>query len=100
MNILLLGLRAATVDAARAQIEQPGLTVSVGTNIEDLRAVFARTTIDHVFIGGALPLETRLELVGEIFRLSDATTVHMKDLASGREGFLPFVRGVLRGLTR
>jgi hypothetical protein len=44
-------------------------------------------------------LETRLEMVREIFQSSDTTTVHMKDHASGSQGFLPFVRSVLHGLT-
>jgi hypothetical protein len=30
--------------------------------------------------------------------LSDRTTVHLKDRLTGRDGFLPFVDAVLRGL--
>jgi hypothetical protein len=48
--------------------------------------------------GAGLDLETRLEIVREIFLTSDKTTVHMKDFASGPDGFLPFVRSVLTGL--
>jgi hypothetical protein len=36
--------------------------------------------------------------VREIFQSSDTTTVHMKDRASGPDGFLPFVRSLLRGI--
>lgn len=41
---------------------------------------------------------TRLEIVREMFRSSDTTTVHMKDRVSGKQTFLPFARSVLRGL--
>jgi hypothetical protein len=69
-----------------------------GGSIEDMRATFAQTHIDHVIMGGGLPLEVRLAIVREVFQLSDSTTVHMKDITSGPEGFFPFVRAVLRGL--
>jgi hypothetical protein len=58
--------------------------------------VFAQTNIDHVIMGGGIPLETRLEMVRVIFESSETTSVHMKDVASG--GFPPFVRSVLSGL--
>jgi hypothetical protein len=34
----------------------------------------------------------------EIFLASDTATVHMKDAASGPDGFLPFARSVFAGL--
>jgi hypothetical protein len=49
-------------------------------------------------MGAGIDLETRLQIVREIFQLSETTTVHMKDHATGSQGFLPFVRSVLRGL--
>ena len=63
-----------------------------------MRSAFAQADIDHVIMGAGLDLETRLEIVREIFLTSDTTTVHMKDFASGPDGFLPFVRSVLTGL--
>ena len=63
-----------------------------------MRSAFADADIDHVIMGAALDLETRLEIVREIFQASDTTTVHLKDFASGSDGFLPFVRSVLTGL--
>ena len=62
-----------------------------------MRSAFADADIDHVIMGAALDLETRLEIVREIFLASDRTTVHLKDVASGPDGFLPFVRSVLGG---
>ncbi|MFD6351164.1 hypothetical protein KHQ06_11775 [Nocardia tengchongensis] len=42
--------------------------------------------------------EDRLRLVRAVFEAGDRTTVHMKDFASGPDGFAPFVRAVLTGL--
>jgi hypothetical protein len=55
-------------------------------------------TKNILLMGAGIDLETRLEIVREIFLLSETTTVHMKDVASGPEGFLPFVRSILSGL--
>jgi hypothetical protein len=81
-----------------SRLHVPISSISEGTSVEDIRSVFARTTIDHVIMGGGLPLETRLEMVRVIFESSETTSVHMKDVASGSQGFLPFVRSVLSGL--
>ena len=63
-----------------------------------MRCALARADIDHVIMGAGLDLEVRLEIVREIFLASDTTTVHMKDVASGPDGLLPFARSVLTGL--
>src|SRR5215217_1270250 len=97
-NILLLGRRGAVVEEVRRELAIPGVELFGGTGIEDLRSAFAGAEIDHVIIGAGIDLEARLELVAEVFRLSDTTTVHMKDRATGLEGFLPFVRALLSGL--
>jgi hypothetical protein len=98
-KILLVGLTEAVIDDARQQVGTPDTELLVGTGIDDVRSAFARGDIDHVIMGAGIDLEARLEIVREIFQSSDTTTVHMKDRASGPEGFLPFVRSVLRGLS-
>jgi hypothetical protein len=98
MQLLLLGLKPVIVDEAKAQLEATGLALHIGSSLEDVRGAFARAKIDHVIIGGGLDLEVRLGLVREIFQLSDAVTVHMKDRASGPQGFVPFIQTMLRGL--
>ena len=97
-NILLLGLTETIIDHARHELDRADIKLFEGTCIEDVRSVFAQAKIDHVFMGAGIDLETRLQIVREIFQLSDTTTLHMKDRASGPQGFLPFVRAVLRGL--
>lgn len=97
-NILLVGLKEGVVDEARQQLHMPGFQIFGGTGIEDVRKALTLERIDAVIMGGGIDLETRLEIVREIFHLSQTTTVHMKDVASGSEGFLPFVRSMLHGL--
>jgi hypothetical protein len=99
MTVLLLGRTAMVVDDVRHQLGQgSGVHLIAGTGIDDVRAAFAEADIDHVIMGAGIELETRLLIVREIFQLSDKATVHLKDRASGPEGFLPFARAVLRGL--
>ena len=99
-TVLILGRRHSVVDDAERQLELdlPGTHVLEGISIEDARAAFAQTKIDHVIMGAGIDLEDRLQIIREIFQASDTTSVHMKDRASGPEGFLPFIRSVLRGL--
>jgi NAD(P)H-flavin reductase len=97
-TVLILGLRGVIVDDVVQRLNRPDLVVHGGTGIDDLRAIFAANRVDHVIMGAGLELDTRLAIVRETFTLSDTTTVHMKDRASGPEGFLPFVRAVLTGL--
>jgi hypothetical protein len=97
-KILLLGVLDSILLDVQQQVARPNFEYFRGTSVEDIRSVFARTTIDHVTMGGGLPPETRLEMVRVIFELSETTSVHMKDVASGSQGFLPFVRSVLSGL--
>jgi hypothetical protein len=97
-NVLLLGRNGIVIDDVQKQLHLPDIQVFGGTGIEDVRATFARTKIDHVIMGAGIDLETRLEIVREIFHLSETTAVHMKDVASGPQGMLPFVRSILTGL--
>ena len=98
-KILLLGRKGIVVDDAKSKIDIPELEILGGTGIEDVRAAFAHgTKIDCVFMGAGIDIDTRLDLVREIFKLSDTTTVHLKDAASGPQGFLSFVKAILEGL--
>jgi len=96
-NVLLLGLTGVVIDEAQQQLDMPHLRLFGGTGVDDVRSAFTQTGIDHVIMGAGIDLETRLEIVREVFRSSD-TTVHMKDRVSGKRTFLPFARSVLRGL--
>jgi len=96
-KILLLGFSDSVLADAQQQLAREGLEVFRGKSVEDVRSRLSQTTIDHVFIGGKLAVETHLEIAWEVLQASDAATVHLQDRL-GPEGFLPFVQAVLRGL--
>ncbi|NUS43263.1 MAG: hypothetical protein HOQ24_06195 [Mycobacteriaceae bacterium] len=97
-TVLLLGLKTSVVADAQEKLGLPDVRILTGYNLDDVRKALASTKIDHVVMGAGLDLDTRLAIVQEIYRTTDSTTVHMKDAASGPEGFYPFARGVLTGL--
>jgi hypothetical protein len=97
-DVLLLGLKKDLVSEFAKQAEIADFRLFYGTGLDDLRSVFAQTSIDHVILGGGIDLKTRLDIIQEVFHSSDKTTLHMKDQISGPEGFVPFARSVLSGL--
>jgi hypothetical protein len=97
-NVLLLGRTGVDVDAVYDELRVPGVRLFAGSDLGDARRALAQARIDHVIMGAGIDLEHRLEIVREVFRAGDSTTVHMKDRTSAKAGFVPFVRAVLRGL--
>ena len=98
MRVLLLG--KAPVLEPGFDLGIPGVEYETGSSMDELRAALAGGTFDHVIVGGGLPLDVRLELVRAVFEHSDAITVHMKDRASGPQGYVPFIRAVTSGLLK
>ena len=98
-RVLLLGVVAAIVEDVRQQLQTPEIEFIGGTSVDDVRSAFAQADINHVIIGGGLDLEVRLKMIQQVFLASDLASVHMKDQMSGPEGFLPFVRSLLIGLS-
>lgn len=96
---MLLGLRADVVEAAKREIEAPGTTIITGGGADDVRSAFGQADIDYVFIGGGLDVGTRVAIVREVLQASDRATIHMKDHRTGPEPLVPFIRGVLSGLS-
>lgn len=97
-NVLLLGVTGVVIEDAQQKLGMPNLRLVGGTGLDDVRSCLAEGGLDHVVMGAGIDLETRLEIIREVFQSSDTTTVHMKDRISGKQGFLPFARSVLRGL--
>ena len=99
-RILLLGRKGIVVEDARSKLHNLDLQIDYGTSLDDVVSAFANNNskIDHVFMGAGIELEKRLEIVREIFNLSESTTVHLKDATSGPQSFLPFVKAVLEGI--
>jgi len=98
-RVLVLGLMPGLLDDFRRQLDVPDVELVGGTGVDDVRSAFVQGDLDHVIMGGGLNLQTRLEVVREVFQSSDKATVHLKDHLSGPEGFVPFARSVLRGLS-
>ncbi len=99
-NVLLLGRTGIVLD----DVEADGVIVSdvdlfAGTSLDDVTEVMAAQPIQHAIMGAGIDLDTRLAIIEHLFTESTSTTVHMKDRDSGPAGMLPFVNGVLTGLT-
>ncbi|MDH3500003.1 MAG: hypothetical protein OEM97_07765 [Acidimicrobiia bacterium] len=97
-HVLLLGRTPFNLPETERELAAPGITLHAGTSLDDVREIMRGCPIGTVIMGAGLDLADRLAIVQYVFESSDATTVHMKDRLSGREGMIPFVRGVLRGL--
>ena len=97
-NVLLLGRLGVVVEDAQRQLRMPDVRLFVATDLDEVRSALAEAGMDHIIMGAGLGLEDRLEIIREVVLASDRTTVHMKDVASGPDGFLPFARSVLAGL--
>jgi hypothetical protein len=97
-TVLLVGRRQSVIDDVTGQLHLPRIQLLGGTDIDAVRNTFTQTSVDHVIMGAGIDLDTRLEIIRQIFQTSDTTTVHMKDRATGPDSFLPFIASVLRGL--
>lgn len=102
-TILILARKNLKESNVEAKLNQPDVTVFTGVTLEDVKQTFADLkkqdkTIDHVFIGAGIETDKRLEIVKEILKCSDATSIHLKDKLTGGKAMLPYVKGTLEGL--
>lgn len=97
-TVLLVARLAASNEDVERNVDFHDFEVVGATNLDEVKAAFSKGPIDHVIMGAGIDLDARLAIVGEVFRSSDSTTVHMKDRAGGRQSYLPFVRSVIVGL--
>ena len=98
-KVLLIG-RALTNVPPADKIGVKNIELFAAPSLAEVQHVFAtnKNAIDIVIMGAGIELESRLEIVRYIFNTSNTTTVHIKDWATGPEGFLPFINHVLNGL--
>ena len=98
-KILLVGKQLNNIPPAE-QLSIRDASYFAAPGLTEVRDIFEQNNneIDIVIMGAGIELEKRLEIVRYVFNTSDTTSVHMKDYASGPEGFLPFINGVLGGL--
>lgn len=93
-----MGRTHIDVDDFQRHLGLPDTELLAGTNLEEAWAALRDHDVDHMILGAGIDLDTRVAIVRAAFEASDTVTVHLKDTASGKEGMLPFVRAVLRGL--
>lgn len=97
-NILLIGKLLLNIPSPEKLVKKD-VHYFVASDMATVQEIFKNTTtIDTVIMGAGIELEKRLDIVRYIFSVSNTTSVHMKDYATGPEGFVPFINNVLTGL--
>lgn len=99
-NVLLLGRTGIVLDDVKEHLDVKNINLFAGTTLDDVKALFEQENIGIVIMGAGLDIEIRLQIIKTIFSLSKATTVHLKDWASGPTGMYRFVNGILNGLIK
>ena len=100
-KILLVGKQLTSVPALD-QLNIRDIQYFAAPDLKTIQDIFEKNdnAIDIVIMGAGIELEKRLDVVRYIFSTSNTTSVHMKDWATGPEGFVPFINRVLTGLLR
>lgn len=80
----------------RLSVENVKLLTAI--NLEEVKTAFDNGPISMVIMGAGIELEARLGIFRDAFQASTSTTVHMKDVYTGPEGFAPFVKSILHYL--
>ena len=97
-SALLVGRTHRVLSGAQEQLGICGLQLEAATNAAEVKSAVSSRTFDHVFIGAGIDLEERVAIVRLVFEASGTTTLHLKDVASGPKGFIPFTRAILTSL--
>lgn len=97
-NVSLVGRKPMVVANLISQLDRRDVSMFSATTLDEVRQLLTEHSIDVVVMGAGLEVELRCGIVRATFSLSDTTSVHLKDFASGPGRMLPFVNGVLNGL--
>ena len=99
-KILLVGKQLTNIPPAE-ELMIKDVEYFAAHDLSHVQKVFAQNNnaVDVVIMGAGIELEKRLEVVRYIFNVSNTTSVHMKDWATGPDGFVPFINAVLKGLS-
>ena len=97
-NILLIGKLLVNIPSPEKLVKKDA-HYFVAHDMATVQGVFENNkAIDIVIIGAGIELEKRLDIVHYIFSTSNTVTIHMKDYATGPDGFVPFINNVLMGM--
>ncbi len=94
-KVILLGKMLENLEKGLAVIDVDDIDFITCTSLETLSDALKVDGVNTVITGAGLDLSVRLDAVRMIFEASDGISVHLKDLASGPEGFGPFAKKVL-----
>lgn len=97
-KVILLGREQKNLDKGLEFITAKGIEFVTCTSLEQLSDALKDKDVDTVITGAGLSLDIRLDAVKMIFQTSDSISVHMKDFASGAQGFGAFADRVLSGI--
>ena len=96
--VLLLGRKGIDVQKFYDGISNKNVTLIGGTNLDAVKSTFAQYDVKIVIMGAGIDIGDRLEIIEYIFKVSQSTSVHMKDWDSGAAGMMAFVDNVLHTL--
>lgn len=94
-KVILLGKQQENLDRGLAIIDVEEIDFITCTSLESLADALKVDGVDTVITGAGLDLSIRLDAIRMIYQASNSISVHMKDFASGPEGFGPFANRVL-----
>lgn len=94
-KVILLGREQNNLDRGLQEINVKGIEFITCTSLKELSKALEQKEVDTVITGAGLPLDIRLEAVRMVYQASDGISIHMKDFASGPEGFGHFANKVL-----
>lgn len=96
-KVLVLGKQGTYLPSLN-ELSRSDIKLFTASAFEQAQAVFeSHAPIDLVILGGGIPLEERLRIIDYVYHVSETTSVHMKEIASGPAGFVPFINRVLEG---
>lgn len=97
-NILLVGKLLTSIPSPEKLVKKDAHYFAAH-DMATVQEVFKHNkVIDTVIMGAGIELEKRLDIVRYIFSTSDTVTIHIKDYATGPDGFVPFINNVLIGM--
>lgn len=95
LGVLLVARLLDVVENTLEHVHVDDVVLYGATSLDEVRRIITLHQIDVMVVGAGIELSERLAIVRAAFELSDTITVHMKDKASGADGFLPFAEEVI-----
>lgn len=100
LRVLLVGRKLSIVEDTRAKAKERGATIFAATSSDEVEKILAEHDPHAIIMGAGLDLDQRLAIVRAAFERSNKVEVHLKNAASGPDGFIPFVEELLGMLVR